>query len=69
MILTPKQKRVWKFVVAFNTRHGETPTYSEIRNKTGVGYSCIQSTYDRLLEEGYIKKMDGEKRGIIVLPY
>lgn len=68
MILTSKQKEVWKFVRAFHKRHGQTPTYSEIRNKTGVGYSCIQATFLILEEYGEIIKTAG-KRGIILPPY
>lgn len=70
--LTPAQKRVFDFIVAFKARHdGTSPSVREILE--GVGHisstSTINHHIDKLREKGWIKaeKVKGQYRHLQIV--
>lgn len=66
--LTPKEKRVLDFVSKYTYEKSYPPTLSEIARKLGFkNHSNAQYFIDQLKEKGYLRKLEGKKRGINTL--
>ncbi len=67
MGITPKQKKVLDFVTAYKTRHGYSPTQTEIAKNFGFqSLGTVQNYLVRLEREGMLSKSWNAKRGLEV---
>lgn len=63
--MTPKQKKVYKYIEKYIHNNGIAPTYEEIMAKTGIKHKSVLSQYLLRLEiEGKIIRHKARTRGI-----
>lgn len=66
--LTERQKRILDFILAFQDRHGISPTHKEICEEFGYSsYGTVHKHLKLLTEKGYIKRAWNQKRGVQVV--
>lgn len=65
--ITPKQKKVLDFIVAFTDKHGYAPSLEEIGNKFNLAISTVHQHVAALKTKGYLKKESNQPRGVSLL--
>ncbi|MDR3558874.1 MAG: repressor LexA, partial [Candidatus Pacebacteria bacterium] len=67
--LTPKQKKVLEFIYTFLESSGFPPSISDFKEELGVSSNqSVINFLDTLERKEYIKREDGQARGIRILP-
>lgn len=65
--MTQKQLQLMKLIDNYVQTTGEAPTYSEMKRAIGVtSNQTVSDHLDALERSGLIKRLEGQKRGIIV---
>ena len=66
--LTKRQRTVLDMIISFTAKHGLAPTVREIRdalNLKSIGH--VSAILDALVERGYLSRLSGKSRSIVVL--
>jgi len=66
--ITTKQKEVLVYIEQQIMLHGHAPTAAEVAFYFNISLRPAQKHIDSLYVKGYIKKIPGVARGIVVLP-
>ncbi len=67
-VLYPRERQVLEFVAQFIQRYGYSPTLREIGDTVGLSsVATVHEHINKLEKKGYIKKIEGTKRGIEVI--
>ena len=67
-VLYSKERTVLEFLVQFQAKHGYAPTLREIASATGhKSVSTIYVLIRRLVDKGYVQKVDGNSRVLKVM--
>lgn len=67
--LTRRQRDLLVFIAAHTDRHGEAPTYDEMR--VGLGFSSkspVARLVDGLVERGYLTRLRNRSRSLAITP-
>lgn len=62
--LTPKQKNILDFIVAFTTNKDYSPSLEEIGGKFDLAISTVHQHVKALKDKGYLKKEENQPRGV-----
>jgi repressor LexA len=67
--LTPRQQQVHTFIQRFIETHGSPPTLREISAHIGTAGTVTAISHVEALEKkGYLRRLEGRSRGIVMLP-
>jgi len=61
--MSPKQKKIYNYIVRYNKKHGHTPSTLDIARQFQNTSQYIQEVIDILAERGYLKKIKVVPRG------
>jgi len=64
--LTPRQKQVYDIIRYNIMAHGKCPSYDELALEIGVVKSGICRVVDALIEKGYLTKIRGRARSLVL---
>lgn len=64
IMLTPRQKQILDFIIAYTKKRGFAPSIKEMGQKLGVGISTIHQHLMALQNKGYLQRQKNQKRGI-----
>jgi len=65
--LTKKQLELFNFIKKYIDENNMAPSYEEMKTGTGVSSKClIFSKVNQLQERGWIEKLPGKNRSIII---
>lgn len=68
LIVYPKERAVLDFIIQFIERYGYAPTLKEIGEAAGTNSPATTHEHvAKLVEKGYLKKLDGVNRGLEVV--
>ncbi len=65
--LTERQKEVLEFIEDYMRKNGVAPAIREIAERFGIHIRAVQDHIKALERKGYIKKLPGKGRGIVLL--
>ncbi len=65
--LTKRQKEILEFIEDYLEKNGVAPALREIAGRFGIHIRAVQDHLKALERKGYIKKLPGKGRGIVVL--
>lgn len=65
--VTPKQKKVFDFIVSYTAKHGYAPSLEEIGDEYGLAISTVHQHVTALKTKGFLKRENFQPRGVSVL--